>query len=211
MAENIVQIVPASDRHMRGIGALRRQFLGSKHCVCCISLGWSEGEQSARSEYRKHPEKQPLCAVAVSKRGSCKEGEEEEEEEEEVLGFLQLCLHGTFSQLHRVSPGEAYVEMIAVGHGHRGKRIGTRLMEWAETMAREHSCNYLSLEVVRNNPAVALYERLGYVSQPVSTCQATCNLFYVCCLMGPAVCPVGAENYLSWGRSEFMVKKLIEL
>jgi len=46
----------------------------------------------------------------------------------EVLGFVQLYLHGMYCELHTVKPGEAYVDSIAVLPQARGMGIGTKFI-----------------------------------------------------------------------------------
>lgn len=58
--------------------------------------------------------------------------------------------------------GEAHIEIIFVSDNCRGKGIGTSLMTWANQLARVNHCNRITLEVVRGNRAINLYERQGY-------------------------------------------------
>jgi ribosomal protein S18 acetylase RimI-like enzyme len=51
---------------------------------------------------------------------------------------------------------------IAVLPGHRGRGIGTALLKALESEARERGLDRLSLSVERENPAVALYKRVGF-------------------------------------------------
>ncbi|MDT4846826.1 rimI: ribosomal-protein-alanine acetyltransferase [compost metagenome] len=57
----------------------------------------------------------------------------------------------------------ARLHSIATEPRARGNGIGQRLLDAAETAAREHDCAYLRLEVCPDDrPAVALFERNGY-------------------------------------------------
>jgi GNAT superfamily N-acetyltransferase len=51
---------------------------------------------------------------------------------------------------------------IAVREGFRGTGTGTRLMNALAVAARSHGIRRLSLSVESENPALRLYERLGY-------------------------------------------------
>lgn len=54
------------------------------------------------------------------------------------------------------------VHDVAVLEDHRGKGVGQALLEAAEERARERGCARMSLEVLPENPAQRLYQRLGY-------------------------------------------------
>lgn len=64
--------------------------------------------------------------------------------------------------------GHGYVDAetpelgIAVAAGYRGRGVGTRLMRGLEQVARGAGMRRLSLSVDPENPALRLYERLGY-------------------------------------------------
>jgi GNAT superfamily N-acetyltransferase len=66
------------------------------------------------------------------------------------------------------APGYGFVDestpevSAAVLPPHRGRGIGTALLEALEHEAHEQGIKRLSLSVERDNPAAALYERLGF-------------------------------------------------
>ena len=61
--------------------------------------------------------------------------------------------------------GNAYLT-IAVKESCRGKGVGTTLMKAAEGFARSHGARRIELDVLaKNEGAVRLYERLGYVTE----------------------------------------------
>lgn len=67
-----------------------------------------------------------------------------------------------------VAPGYGFLDeatpevSTAVLPGHRGRGIGTALLGALQREARDRRIDRLSLSVERDNPAVALYERLGF-------------------------------------------------
>lgn len=57
------------------------------------------------------------------------------------------------------------VHDVAVMAGHRGKRIGERMLALVEQIARERGACKLTLEVLQGNTgAIRLYERVGFAS-----------------------------------------------
>jgi GNAT superfamily N-acetyltransferase len=66
------------------------------------------------------------------------------------------------------APGYGFVDeatpevSAAVLPAHRGRGIGTALLEALAREARDQQINRLSLSVERDNPAAALYARLGF-------------------------------------------------
>jgi GNAT superfamily N-acetyltransferase len=56
----------------------------------------------------------------------------------------------------------AWIDELFVEATHRGKGIGTQLLDLAETASREHHAKVLHLEVNHGNPAIELYRRRGF-------------------------------------------------
>eukprot|EP00747_Dinoflagellata_sp_TGD_P116609 gnl/TRDRNA2_/TRDRNA2_172425_c1_seq1.p1 gnl/TRDRNA2_/TRDRNA2_172425_c1~~gnl/TRDRNA2_/TRDRNA2_172425_c1_seq1.p1 ORF type:complete len:293 (+),score=38.42 gnl/TRDRNA2_/TRDRNA2_172425_c1_seq1:196-1074(+) len=87
-----------------------------------------------------------------------------------VLGYCALMGPNDVGNLslpswmrHKLVQGEVHLEQIGVSEKARGKGLGTKLMQWAEAVARSLGAKFISLEVMAANPAKRLYEREGYV------------------------------------------------
>ncbi|MEM9543071.1 MAG: GNAT family N-acetyltransferase [Cyanobacteria bacterium P01_E01_bin.42] len=60
----------------------------------------------------------------------------------------------------------SYIFLLYIRPEHRRQGIGSALMQYAHTLARERGDRQIGLHVFsRNRPALNLYERLGYESQ----------------------------------------------
>ncbi len=60
-------------------------------------------------------------------------------------------------------PGSYYVSAMAIFPGHRGKGLGTRMLELVKEQAHDHGCRQVSLLVFEQNEgAVELYRRHGF-------------------------------------------------
>jgi len=79
-------------------------------------------------------------------------------EESALIGYLVLCFD--YSLEYRGKG--AWIDELFVEASHRGKGIGTQLLDLAETASREHHAKFLHLEVNHGNPAVELYRRRGF-------------------------------------------------
>ena len=77
----------------------------------------------------------------------------------EPIGYLLICFD--YSLEYRGKG--AWIDELFVARSHRGKGIGTQLLEIAERAAAEHNAKYLHLEVSQGNPAIELYRRRGFV------------------------------------------------
>lgn len=190
----LATIVPVEQKHLVDVARIQRTFLNSKHMFCCIPLGVEEEEIKYQKMYSKYPLKQELAAVALV--------------EDQVVGFIQLVKEGIPCDLHTCKHGEMHIESVAVDPASRGLGVGTKLLEWAEEMALENSCNFLSLGVIAGNPAIRLYERKGYVIQPQSCISSLFTIFVMCLCFGPLICPAGSSPYWSCFRGHDMKKDL---
>lgn len=95
------------------------------------------------------------------------------------------------------------MEFLSVTAQARGQGVGTKLLQWGEERAREHNATELTLSVLNGNPAKRLYERFGFVAQPMTWWQRCMDCVCVTVLMGR---PYGC-CHRDWG-STFMVKDL---
>jgi GNAT superfamily N-acetyltransferase len=57
-----------------------------------------------------------------------------------------------------------YVRDIQLIEAYRGEGVGAWIMGWVRRVAKERGCESVRLKVFKNNPATALYRRLGYMS-----------------------------------------------
>jgi ribosomal protein S18 acetylase RimI-like enzyme len=126
---------------------------------CCVKKNVvAETRKSLTDTASKHPRKLEHCRIVKSDDGSGR-----------VLGACQVQLPGDIGDLsfppsfrHKTLPREAYVEFIACHPDSTGMGIGSAMLEWAASFAKENGCRFISLEVMAANPAVRLYERKGY-------------------------------------------------
>jgi len=79
--------------------------------------------------------------------------------EGETAAGVAVCFIGysTFAARPLVN-----IHDLAVRPGMRGRGIGSQLLEAVETLARDHDCCKVTLEVRDDNPARRLYERFGF-------------------------------------------------
>jgi GNAT superfamily N-acetyltransferase len=78
---------------------------------------------------------------------------------ERPIAYLVICFD--YSLEYRGKG--AWIDELFVEASHRGRGIGTGLLDLAETLSREHHAQFLHLEVSHGNPAIELYRRRGYV------------------------------------------------
>merc|ERR1711977_590950 len=67
-----------------------------------------------------------------------------------VLGGIQLQLPGGSSESgHKLEPGEVYVEYIACHPSATGLGIGSRLLKWADELAKSQGAAFIALDVMK--------------------------------------------------------------
>ena len=88
------------------------------------------------------------------------------ENEGHVSGFITLNEEQApeYSDISWSYPGKALVvHRLTINPEHQGKKLATRLMDFAEKEAASKGYNTIRLDAFTQNPAaVALYERRGY-------------------------------------------------
>jgi ribosomal protein S18 acetylase RimI-like enzyme len=169
--EEMFSIQPLSMATTEAMVRVHNEGFGSKICCLCFPVADMDGR--IRRFYEKHPERLPMCGVAVGRDGT-------------PLGYVQLAIHPMNDKdgLHTTKPGETYIEQISVSAEARGKGIGKLLLEWAEARAREHKSTVVTLSVLSGNPARRLYERFGFEAIPVDGCEECVNCCVVSLLVG---------------------------
>jgi ribosomal-protein-alanine N-acetyltransferase len=74
-------------------------------------------------------------------------------EGEDVVGFLIVCMTGAFI---------GYIQTICIHPDHRGRGLGSRMVEFAEQRIFREAPNVFMCVSSFNHGARRLYERLGY-------------------------------------------------
>lgn len=163
---------------------------GSKICCMCCSLSEHADGRGLIKYLEKNRERLPFWGVAVDR-------------DDHIRGYVAMTLHPmhVMDGLHTLKPGEAYIDQVMVNSTARGKGVGMKLLEWAETLAREHKCTALALEVLNGNPAMRLYERFGLEVQPANPCSRFISSIFIFMF---ASLPYGCSH---WG-SVLMIKNL---
>jgi GNAT superfamily N-acetyltransferase len=75
-----------------------------------------------------------------------------------AIAYLVICFD--YSLEYRGKG--AWIDELFVEAAHRGKGIGTQLLDLAEAASREHHAKFIHLEVTHGNPAIELYRRRGF-------------------------------------------------
>mmetsp|Transcript_14798 Transcript_14798/g.30624 ORF Transcript_14798/g.30624 Transcript_14798/m.30624 type:complete len:201 (-) Transcript_14798:2591-3193(-) len=189
-----IVIKPIEEKYFEDVDKIRRTFLNSKHMCLCVH-GGVYSEVQARKEYKKCPDLMNVCGVAILP-------------DKGVVGYIHLVLEGMPCAFHKAKPGEVYVAILAVGEGYRGLGVGSALLRWADGIAKERGCTYLSLDVIGGNPAIELYERKGYVIKLWPMWFKVACALPLMCFMGFLITPKGAPNYCTYGQMYHMKKQL---
>jgi GNAT superfamily N-acetyltransferase len=79
-------------------------------------------------------------------------------EENAPIAYLVICFD--YSLEYRGKG--AWIDELFVEAAHRGKGIGTQLLDLAQAASREHHAKFIHLEVTHGNPAIELYRRRGF-------------------------------------------------
>ncbi len=91
------------------------------------------------------------------------------EEDDEIVGLVELHVRETKDLPFLVRKTYAYIQELIVAAGHRGRGIGTRLMDATRAWAREHGAESLRTSVVpTNDRARAFYAKHGFADIMIS-------------------------------------------
>ena len=136
---------------------------GAKYCCMCCSLAEHPDGQGVVKYMKQNPSRLPSWGVALDADGA-------------PLGYIAMTFHPMqpMDGLHSLQPGEAYVDQVMVSSTVRGRGVGTKLLEWGESLARERRSTTFALEVLNGNPARKLYERHGLEVKPANACTRYC-------------------------------------
>jgi ribosomal protein S18 acetylase RimI-like enzyme len=191
--KNNIRIVRLEEKHLPQLVNVFNDSFGSKRC-CCLLFSSKESLRELQSRYSSTPEaKRKLGFVAV----------DGENEHENVLGFAQMTSYGlpVFPEgLHDLKRNEIYLEIMGVSEDTRGRGVGTKLLDKCVETARlsaasSHTNVTLTLEVLRGNRAIGLYERVGFQTVPSDPLDDCCGAAVVFFFMGR---PYGLCNP-GWG------------
>lgn len=107
-----------------------------------------------------------------------------------ILGTASLLRHGT-PYVRNARADEAELRLLAVVPSGRGQGVGGRIIEAAIDEARAWAVDAVVLDTGPDNPAVGLYERLGFVRRPERETTVVRGIgrlrFYAFALVGSAL------------------------
>ncbi len=115
-----------------------------------------EGKERPPREITKTPEQQVY--IRDFGKGKNEYGFVAVTEEEEVVGAVWGRIMHDFGHIDDQTPSLA----LSIREGHRGKGLGTALLNAFIEKLRQEGFSYVSLSVQKSNPALRLYQRLGF-------------------------------------------------
>jgi len=189
-----IEIVQLEEKYFAEAVEVLNQGFGTKRCCICVS--GVKGVRQFRQSHTAKPLKREIAFLAIDKRTNT------------ILGVVQLSKPGVpaFFGMHTCAPNEVYIDQLGVAEDARGRGVGTKLLEFCENFARnEPGIEILTLDVLKGNKALSLYERFGFEIVPFSNaCERGMWTFMVTLFVGR---PYGWCNP-EWGLHN-MKKKLI--
>jgi GNAT superfamily N-acetyltransferase len=159
-SNNGIIIESLTEKHFKAARKIENDFLGAGKGCCFGALPFWLCPLSAvefEATYRMSPDRCKTYGVAIR------------EEDQLVVGICKLRVAGQPSKwdesfFHKIKDdNECYLDTMAVTKEAQGKGVGTKLMNWAEDVAKARQKTKMCLGVVNGNPARRLYERKGYV------------------------------------------------
>lgn len=124
--------------------------------------------ESAEQDFVGILDNQVLGFLTLKFSGQSKRDHRQSLQVKELLqkyGFFAVLRAWLFDLIfqHKLKVNELYIDTVGVLTDAQGKGVGTALMRFCETFAKDHHCKRLTLMVIYENPrAMALYKRLGY-------------------------------------------------
>ncbi len=76
--------------------------------------------------------------------------------EQQIIGYFSIQLKENNS---------LFISKFYLGEQSRGKGLGKRMLDKIETIAKHKGCNKIELSVNKENPAVAIYKKLGFICE----------------------------------------------
>lgn len=127
----------------------------AENLIVRLIQGSIESEQCARMTFGE----EPWVRFGTSYEASLRRMQDTSKEiyvaesDEQVVGFVIVNMQGAFI---------GYIQTVCVAAEHRGRGIGTKLIEWAEDRIFRDSPNVFICVSSFNQNAYRFYERLGY-------------------------------------------------
>lgn len=182
-----VVVEPLTPEKYEEARRISNAFVGTKRMCCVCPYSLCPDSASEFSElYDEEPRLRAFTGLAVRQSDGV------------ALGFVQMSVpelpqSAANRLLHTLREGECYIEQIAVLPEARGQGAGSAMMRWCEDVARGHGSKFMSLSVVKGNPAARLYERFGFETVEQGGLSSCCTALLVCCLLGMPHMRCGAD------------------